>query len=78
MSVSPYAGRPAEPEMLVDLPRLAAAYYDERPDPAVPEQRIAFGTSGHRGSALDRTFNEKHVLAIGSRRGRRRRPANAG
>src|SRR5262245_56362160 len=44
--------------------RLIAAYYDQRPDPAVPTQRVAFGTSGHRGTSLDTTFNERHVLAI--------------
>jgi phosphoglucomutase len=64
MSVSPSAGKPPAPEMLVDVPRLVAAYYDERPDPAVPEERVAFGTSGHRGSSLFRTFNEAHILAI--------------
>jgi phosphoglucomutase len=50
--------------MLVDVAKLVAAYYDERPDPALPGQRVAFGTSGHRGSAFDRTFNEWHILAI--------------
>ena len=64
MIVSPFAGKPATPAMLVDVPALVTAYYTDTPDPSVPEQRIAFGTSGHRGSALDRTFNEEHVLAI--------------
>jgi phosphoglucomutase len=64
MTVSPLAGKAPTPEMLVDVSRLVAAYYDESPDPAVPEQRVAFGTSGHRGSSLDRTFNEAHILAI--------------
>ncbi len=50
--------------MLVNVPRLVTAYYAEVPDPSVPEQRVAFGTSGHRGSALDKTFNEEHILAI--------------
>ena len=64
MTVSPLAGKPPTPEMLVDVSRLVAAYYGESPDPAVAEQRVAFGTSGHRGSSLDRTFNEDHILAI--------------
>jgi phosphoglucomutase len=51
--------------MLANIPRLMTAYYTGRPDPAVPEQRVAFGTSGHRGSALGCTFNEAHILAIG-------------
>jgi len=50
--------------MLVDVPRLVTAYYTDVPDSSVPEQRVAFGTSGHRGSAFERTFNEWHVLAI--------------
>ena len=64
MSISPYAGKPAEPWMLTDIPRLVTAYYAYRPDPAVPMQRVAFGTSGHRGSSLDHAFNEAHILAI--------------
>ena len=63
MSVHPRAGRPAEPSDLVNVPRLMAAYYTRRPDPAVREQRVAFGTSGHRGSSLDASFNEAHILA---------------
>jgi phosphoglucomutase len=62
--VSPDAGRPADPARLVDLSKLVAAYYAERPDPAVAAQRVAFGTSGHRGSSFDRAFNEWHILAI--------------
>jgi len=50
--------------MLVNVPKLVTAYYTETPDPAVPEQRVAFGTSGHRGSAFDKAFNESHLLAI--------------
>src|SRR5689334_10383783 len=50
--------------MLVNIPRLITAYFAERPDPAVPEQRVAFGTSGHRGSSFDCAFNEAHILAI--------------
>jgi len=64
MNVSPLAGTPATPAMLIDVAGLVAAYYAEVPDPSVPAQRVAFGTSGHRGSALDKTFNERHVLAI--------------
>jgi phosphoglucomutase len=64
VKVSPLAGKPATPAMLVNLPRLVTAYYTEVPDPAVPEQRVAFGTSGHRGSAFTKSFNERHVLAI--------------
>ncbi len=63
-TVSPLAGEPAPPSLWVDVPRLITAYYIERPDPAVPAQRIAFGTSGHRGSAFECSFNEPHVLAI--------------
>jgi phosphoglucomutase len=64
MSASPRAGQPATPDMLVDVPRLVAAYYTERPDPAVPGQRVAFGTSGHRGSSLACAFNEAHILVV--------------
>ena len=64
MNLNPFAGKPAEASMLVNIPRLITAYYTETPDPAVPAQRVAFGTSGHRGSALDRAFNEWHILAI--------------
>ena len=64
MIVSPRAGKPADPAMLVNVPRLITAYYTEEPDPSVPAQRVAFGTSGHRGSAFDKAFNERHILAI--------------
>ncbi len=64
MKVSPLAGKPAEPAMLVDVPKLVAAYYTDVPDPAMPEQRVLFGTSGHRGSSFERAFNERHVLTI--------------
>ena len=64
MSVSPFAGKPATPSMLVDLPKLITAYYTETPDPSVSEQRVSFGTSGHRGSSFDATFNEWHILAV--------------
>lgn len=61
---SPLAGQPAPPDLLVNVPRLVTAYYTLRPQPHVPAQQVAFGTSGHRGSAFDSTFNEWHVLAI--------------
>ncbi|HEX3531526.1 MAG TPA: phosphoglucomutase (alpha-D-glucose-1,6-bisphosphate-dependent) [Thermoanaerobaculia bacterium] len=64
MKISSLAGKPAPPSLLVDIPRLVSAYYTEVPDPTIPEQRVAFGTSGHRGSSLHTTFNEWHVLAI--------------
>ena len=64
MATSPLAGQPAPESLLVDVPRLVTAYYAERPDPAVPAQRVAFGTSGHRGSSLEMAFNEAHILAI--------------
>jgi len=64
MKVSPLAGKPAEASMLVNVPRLVTAYYTEVPDPSVPEQRVAFGTSGHRGSSFKKAFNEWHILAI--------------
>jgi phosphoglucomutase len=62
--VSPNAGQPADPAQLVDVSKLVAAYYAERPDPAMAAERVAFGTSGHRGSSFDRAFNEWHILAI--------------
>jgi len=64
MKIDPMAGKPAEPSMLVDVPKLVTAYYTEVPEPSVPRQRVTFGTSGHRGSAFDKTFNEWHVVAI--------------
>ena len=64
MKVSPFAGKPAEPAMLVNVPKLVTAYYTDVPDPAMPEQRVVFGTSGHRGSAFEKAFNEWHILAI--------------
>ncbi len=62
--VNPLAGKPLPTANLVDVARLLAAYADLQPDPAVPSQRVAFGTSGHRGSSFDRSFNSWHVLAI--------------
>lgn len=64
MNISPLAGKPAPPSTLVNIPQLMTAYYTDRPDPSVAAQRVTFGTSGHRGSSLARSFNEWHVLAI--------------
>jgi phosphoglucomutase len=63
MAIDPHAGRPAERSMLVDVDGLVRAYYEIRPDPSNPAQRVAFGTSGHRGSALNAAFNEAHIAA---------------
>ena len=60
----PLAGKPAPRELLVDVPELLRRYASDRPDPANPAERVAFGTSGHRGSSLRRSFNEAHILAI--------------
>ena len=62
--VNPLAGKPAPAASLVNIPRLITAYYSERPDPSIPAQRVAFGTSGHRGSSFETGFNEAHVLSI--------------
>jgi phosphoglucomutase len=62
--ISPLAGQPAPASSLIDPDQLVTAYFSGRPDPSVPAQRVAFGTSGHRGSAFDLSFNEWHVLAI--------------
>jgi len=62
VKVSPLAGKRSPTEILVDVPRLVRAYYTGVPDSLVQEQRVVFGTSGHRGSALECTFNEWHVL----------------
>src|ERR1700748_2829283 len=64
MALNPLAGKPAPRDILVNVPRLITAYYKEIPDPSVASQRVAFGTSGHRGSAFDAAFNEWHILAI--------------
>jgi phosphoglucomutase len=64
VKTSPLAGQPAPAGILVDVPRLVSSYYSDVPDPSVPEQRVAFGTSGHRGSSFKRSFNEWHILAI--------------
>ena len=63
MALHPLAGRPAPPELLVNVPRLVTEYYVRRPDPDDPGERVAFGTSGHRGSSLRGSFNEAHILA---------------
>ena len=64
MNVSPLAGKPADPSILIDVSELLSTYYTARPDPSVRAERVAFGTSGHRGCSLDRSFNEAHILAI--------------
>ena len=64
MKVSPFAGKPADASLLVNVPRLVTAYFTELPDPSVPAQRVAFGTSGHRGSSIAIAFNQWHILAI--------------
>jgi phosphoglucomutase len=64
MKISPQAGKPAPSAMLVHVPKLVTAYYTDVPDPELPEQQVAFGTSGHRGSSFESSFNESHVLAI--------------
>src|SRR5512140_1231229 len=60
----PLAGKPAPREVLVDVERLRRLYFEEKPDPAVAQERVSFGTSGHRGSSLKRAFNEAHILAV--------------
>ncbi|MEH2482189.1 phosphoglucomutase [Nitrobacteraceae bacterium AZCC 2146] len=62
--ISPLAGKTIDPSLLVNVPRLVTAYFAGRPDPKIPAQRVAFGTSGHRGSAFNNSFNENHILAI--------------
>ncbi len=64
MRTNPSAGQPASASDLVNVPRLITAYFAERPDANIPEQRVSFGTSGHRGSSFDHAFNEWHILAI--------------
>jgi phosphoglucomutase len=63
-NVDPQAGKAADASILVNVAKLVTEYYEERPDPAVPAQRVTFGTSGHRGSSFDKSFNEWHILAI--------------
>jgi phosphoglucomutase len=64
MSTHPYAGKPAPKDLLIDVSRLEAAFYEKRPDPADPNQLVSFGTSGHRGTSSNATFTEAHILAI--------------
>src|SRR3984885_11412638 len=64
VAISPAAGKPADPSILVNVPKLVTDYYELRPDASDPRQRVVFGTSGHRGSAFDVAFNEWHILAI--------------
>src|SRR5918999_3281945 len=64
MKVSPLAGTLAPASILVNIPRLVTAYYAAQPDASTAEQRVAFGTSGHRGSAFSNSFNEAHILAV--------------
>jgi phosphoglucomutase len=64
MAISPLAGKPAPKEILIDPSRLAREYYSRKPDPEDPEQRVSFGTSGHRGSSLAGSFTEAHILAM--------------
>jgi phosphoglucomutase len=64
MNISPLAGKPAPESILVNVPRLVTDYYAFEPDPANPAQKVAFGTSGHRGTSLQSSFNEEHILAI--------------
>ena len=64
MNISPLAGKLVSTDLLVDVPRLITAYFNEAPDPTVPAQRVAFGTSGHRGSSFTRSFNQNHILAM--------------
>ena len=62
--IHPLAGKPVPASLLANIPRLVTAYFAEKPDSSIPSQRVAFGTSGHRGSAFNCAFNEAHILAI--------------
>src|SRR5215212_3315331 len=64
MALSPLAGKPAPKDLLIDVNRLEREYYERKPDPADPTQLVSFGTSGHRGTPLQSTFTEAHILAI--------------
>lgn len=64
MTLNKLAGKPAPQSLLTNIPRLVAHYYETRPDVHDPLQRVAFGTSGHRGTSLNGTFNEAHILAV--------------
>jgi len=67
MAISPLAGKPAPPELLIDVAKLEREYHERRPDPANPQEQVAFGTSGHRGTPLRGSFTEAHILAITQR-----------
>ncbi len=64
MPIDPRAGKPADPATLTNIPRLISSYYALKPDAGIRSQRVSFGTSGHRGSSFDTSFNENHILAI--------------
>ncbi len=64
MKIDPSAGKPADPSILINVDQLVSAYFNEIPDPEKPEERVQFGTSGHRGSSLNKAFNERHILSI--------------
>src|SRR5437867_1071602 len=64
MAVHALAGKPAPTEILIDVDQLIAEYYDEKPDPENPSHAVSFGTSGHRGTSLNSTFTESHIIAI--------------
>src|SRR4051794_7655520 len=64
MSISPWAGKPAPKDLLIDVAKLEQDYYDRKPDLGDPRQLVSFGTSGHRGTPRDATFTEAHILAI--------------
>src|SRR5512136_1650617 len=64
MPIHPLAGKPAPADMLIDVAQLERAYYENKPDLDNPAQRVAFGTSGHRGTSLDSSFTAAHILAI--------------
>ena len=63
MDVHPQAGKPVPPNLLIDVARLVGSYYESRPDVSDPDQKVSFGTSGHRGTSLNGSFNEAHILA---------------
>jgi len=64
MGLSPLAGKPAPAEILIDVDRLLKQYVDRKPDVSDPQQRVSFGTSGHRGTPLNGSFNEAHIVAM--------------
>ena len=64
MAIHPLAGQPAPADMLIDVSALQDAHYHRQPDPGGPRQAVSFGTSGHRGTSLDGSFTESHILAI--------------